>query len=80
MDDDWQQVIKHYHVAFKPYDRMMNDANTEAAVKSWHKPLTIEYLEELWTSLWARDLMSICWEAKERGELGGRGVATSVTS
>ena len=80
MDDDWRQVIKHYHVGYKPFDRMMNDVNTESAVRSWHKPLTIEYLEEMWTSTWEKDLMSICWEATERGELGGRGAATSATA
>jgi len=66
MDDEWQGIT-HYHVGFKPYDKMV--AESEAMFKSWQKPVTIEFLEEQYLK-WSMDLMSICWEGKEIRELG----------
>ena len=40
------------------------------AVSSWPKPLTIEYLEEIYNERWARDFNAPCWESKEVRELG----------
>lgn len=38
---------------------------------TWPKPLTIEFLEELYANRWARDLNAPCWESREVRELGG---------
>lgn len=40
-------------------------------VRSWPKPLTIEFLEEMYSERWARDLNALCWESREVRELGG---------
>ena len=71
MDEDWQQTIKHYHVSFKPFDKLMSDVSGADSVNSWPRPLTIEHLEERWHENWSTDLTSVCWQATERGELGG---------
>ena len=72
--DEWNINITHHRVTFKPYDALTKDPQADAALKSWPKPLTIEFLEEQYQR-WAGDLTSICWEAREVRELGGGGGA-----
>lgn len=71
MDDSWDN-ISHYRVSFKPYETLARggDPAAEAAVRSWPKPLTIEFLEEQY-SRWREDLTAVCWDAREVSELGG---------
>lgn len=73
MDDNWEG-ISHYRVAFKPFDALTRDPAADAAVRSWPKPLTIEFLEEQYNH-WREDLTAVCWDAREVRELGGGGAA-----
>jgi hypothetical protein len=68
MDDSWTN-ISHYRVIFKPYDVMIKDPTSEAIIKSWPKPLSIEWLEAEYDR-WCEDLTSLCWQATEVRELG----------
>lgn len=70
MDDDsidWSGIT-HFRVAFKSFEKLLLDAETH--VKSWPKPLTIEWLEEQYHHKWANDLMSVCWDGSEVRDLG----------
>lgn len=78
LDDTWDN-ISHYRVVFKSFDALMRDRAADAAVKSWPKPLTIEFLEEQY-SRWATDLTALCWEAREVRELGGGGAGAVAQS
>jgi hypothetical protein len=73
LDDTWDN-ISHYRVSFKSFDSLLRDHTADAVVKTWPKPLTIEFLEEQY-SRWAGDLTAVCWEAREVRELGGGGAA-----
>jgi hypothetical protein len=75
LDDSWDG-ISHYRVGFKPFESLVRDPTAEAAMRSWPKPLTIEFLEEQYAR-WREDLTAVCWDAREVSELGGGG-ATSA--
>ncbi|EXJ76855.1 hypothetical protein A1O3_10500 [Capronia epimyces CBS 606.96] len=78
MDDAWHN-ISHHRVSFKSYDKMLKDPASDAAFKSWPKPLTIEFLEEQYQR-WMLDLTSFCWDTEEVTELGGGTGGGSVQS
>jgi hypothetical protein len=69
MDDTWQN-ISHHRITFKPYDKVVKDPVSEVTFKSWPKPLTIEFLEDMYQR-WMLDLTGLCWETAEVTELGG---------
>ena len=72
MDDSWQN-ISHHRISFKPYDKVVKDPSSELTFKSWPKPLTIEFLEDM-VQRWMLDLTGLCWETAEVTELGGGGM------
>lgn len=78
MDDAWHN-ISHHRVSFKSYEKMLRDPASDAAFKSWPKPLTIEFLEEQYRR-WMLDLTSFCWDTEEVTELGGAAGGGSVES
>lgn len=61
--------MSHYRVSFRSYESLMKDPNSEAAFKSWPKPLTIEFLDEEYQK-WSLDLTSLCWDGREVREFG----------
>lgn len=79
IDPNWNQTITHYRVSFRPIERFLNDPNTESITGSWQKPVTIEFLEEMWKNRWENDLMGLCWEAREVRELSPTSAAGDGT-
>ncbi|KAJ4505556.1 hypothetical protein HRR83_008555 [Exophiala dermatitidis] len=76
MDDAWHN-ISHHRVSFKSYEKMLKDPASDAAFKSWPKPLTIEFLEEQYQR-WMLDLTAFCWDTEEVTELGSAAGGGSV--
>ncbi|KAI4184463.1 MAG: hypothetical protein LQ346_006119 [Caloplaca aetnensis] len=71
MDDEWTNIA-HYRVTFKPYESVLKDSSADSTLRSWPKPLTIEFLEDQYQK-WCQDLTSPCWDAREVRELGSGG-------
>lgn len=70
MDDEWTN-ISHHRVSFRSYPSILSDPTSEATIKAWPKPLTIEFLEDQYQR-WLGDLTAFCWSDESVRELGAQ--------